>query len=256
MSKTKSKQIRMLEEICANAHVALNCMHYDGWILRFSNGHTSRANSISVIYPSTIDIHRKILYCEECYQKQNLPCTFKITDSKKDTKLNKILQKSGYQEVNATHLMIRNLSDFYTEQDKTNPEIKVTFSDLPSQDWLKAYFEYEEINNIETQNTYLEMLKKVNIKTIYAAVVLNEKIVACASAAIEHGYMLLQNVIVSKDFRGKGFGNIVCQSLIAKAKQEGADNAFLQVLTKNEKAINLYTKLGFKKLYSYWYMQR
>ena len=53
--KTNTKQdIILFEEMASNAHVALNIMQYDGWILKFSEGHTNRANSVSMIYPSTI----------------------------------------------------------------------------------------------------------------------------------------------------------------------------------------------------------
>ena len=108
-------------------------------------------------------------------------------------------------------------------------------------------------NNI---NTFRQMLAKVQVKTIFAAIIDDGKIAACASAAIEHGYMLLHNVVVSPEKRGKGFGKQVCQSLIAKAKSEGTENAFLQVVRTNEVAYNLYKKLGFKKEYSYWYMRK
>ena len=74
-----NEKIRFFEEIASNAHVALNVMQYDGWLLRFASGYTNRANSVSVLYPSTIDPDEKITYCEECYRRQNLPCVFKLT---------------------------------------------------------------------------------------------------------------------------------------------------------------------------------
>ena len=63
----KHEKIKLVEELAANAHVALNSVQFDGWILRFSEGHTGRANSISVIYPSSFDVEQKILYCEKMY---------------------------------------------------------------------------------------------------------------------------------------------------------------------------------------------
>ena len=45
----EAADIRMMEEMAANAHVALNVMQYEGWLLRFSAGHTNRANSVSVV---------------------------------------------------------------------------------------------------------------------------------------------------------------------------------------------------------------
>ena len=77
--------------------------------------------------------------------------------------------------------------------------------------------------------------------------------VACGSAVIERGYMALLNVIVDKTERGKGYGVEICASLLATARRLGAHTAYLQVVRDNQKAINLYTKLGYKTMYSYWY---
>jgi len=42
--------IRSVEERSLNAWPSLHQMLYDGWVLRFSNGYTRRANSVSPIY--------------------------------------------------------------------------------------------------------------------------------------------------------------------------------------------------------------
>ena len=54
MKNNNKQDIILFEEVASNAHVALNIMQYDGWILKFSEGHTNRANSVSMIYPSAI----------------------------------------------------------------------------------------------------------------------------------------------------------------------------------------------------------
>ena len=77
---TLDQQIRMYEELAINSHPALQTQLYDGWQLRFSNGYTGRANSISMLYPSTIDEDEKIAECERRYAEQNLACNFKITE--------------------------------------------------------------------------------------------------------------------------------------------------------------------------------
>lgn len=77
--------------------------------------------------------------------------------------------------------------------------------------------------------------------------------VACASAVIERGYMYLANVIVDERNRGKGYGQQLCEALLAKAKEEGAHTVYLNVIQSNQIAINLYKKLGCRKVYSYWY---
>ena len=101
-----------------------------------------------------------------------------------------------------------------------------------------------------------KMLSKVLVDTIYWSVMHQGKVAACASTAIEYGYALIQNVIVDANARGLGLGEKLCRALIAKAKEHGAEHAYLQVVKTNEVAINLYKKLGFKKAYTYWYMKK
>ena len=250
-----NNKIRFFEELASNAHVALNVHQYDGWLMRFSNGYTRRANSISVIYPSTISLNEKIEYCEECYKKQGLPCLFKLTDDASDRELNTLLESREYEVVTSTDLLVLNLKKLDSWQ-PTNTDSQAVFLDTPTEEWLAAYFPFEGITDEWKKTTFRQMLSKVQVKTIYCAIMNEGKIVACASAAIEHGYMLLQNVVVDPAARGKGFGKIVCQSLIKKAKEEGADYSYLQVVQTNTVAYNLYSKLGFEKEYSYWYMRQ
>lgn len=65
--------------------------------------------------------------------------------------------------------------------------------------------------------------------------------------------MTLVHVIVDEAYRGRGYGRQLCESLLYEAIQHGAHTAYLQVVQNNQNAINLYEKLGYKKLYSYWY---
>ena len=244
---TKDK-IRFLEEIAFNGHVALNAMQYDGWMMRFSNGYTGRANSISVLYPSTNLIEEKIAYCEKCYAKQGLPSIFKLTEC--DQELSDLLARRGYEVVTPTDVMI--LDGLQNGDDRLYKDC--CFFDKPDE-WLPYYFEYEKLTDKANQETFRKMLSKVLVDTIYCSVMHQGKVAACASTAIEHGYALIQNVIVDSNARGLGLGEKLCRALIAKAKEHGAEHAYLQVVKTNEVAINLYKKLGFKKAYTYWYMK-
>ena len=99
-----NEQIQKFEEMCLNGHVALNTLLYDGWILKFSEGYTGRANSVSVLYPSFKTFEEKVPFCEQAYKKQGLPCLFKITEI--DSELNDFLAKRGYEAVTPTDLMV------------------------------------------------------------------------------------------------------------------------------------------------------
>lgn len=242
------KRIRFLEEISSNAHVALNTMQYDGWLLRFARGVTKRANSISVLYPSTISFDVKVPYCEAIYKKANLPCVFKLTEE--DNTLNQYLEARGYNAVTPTDVMTLDLKD------KAFREKTCVYSKEPTKEWFHAFFAFENITDKTVQETYRQMFSNVLVDTIYGLLIQDDEVMACASAAIEHGYMLLQNVVVSPQYRGRGFGQAVCESMIAQAKENGTNHAYLQVVKENAAAVSLYLKLGYESAYTYWYMKK
>jgi GNAT superfamily N-acetyltransferase len=265
------KEIQKYEEMCLNGHVALNTVFYDGWILKFSEGYTGRANSVSLLYPSSLPVADKVVFCEQMYQKQKLPCQFKLTEL--DTELNDFLEKRGYEVATPTDLMVCDLGcpvepdndnsspdnensslDSYINSPDDNSQIEYVFSKTP-EEWLPVFFKIHEINDAHDQDVYTRMVAKVLVDTIYCTVLYKGKPAACSSAAIENGYMLLQNVIVSSELRGHGLGKKVCSAILKKAYEAGAQHSYLQVVQTNTVAVNLYKKLGFEKLYSYWYMK-
>lgn len=69
--------IRYLEELAINAWPALETKLYDGWVLRFADGFTKRANSISPIYDFSLPLQTKLNFCEKEYRSRNLPIVYK-----------------------------------------------------------------------------------------------------------------------------------------------------------------------------------
>ena len=257
-----TEKVRLLEEIGANGHVALKVMQYDGWLLRFSKGYTSRANSVCVLYPSTIPVEEKIAYCEKSYARQGLPTIFKVTDL--DQEFSDQLLKCGYEVATPTDVMEMTTRDVENEGASLEDAGQIhdgcgvarcVFSSEPSE-WLPCYFAFENITDETKKNTFQKMLSKVMIDAAYGILYFEGEPVACASIAVERGYALLQNVIVSSAMRGKGLGEKLCLAMISKAKEMGAEHVFLQVVQSNQVAMNLYQKLGFQKDYTYWYMKK
>ncbi len=105
-----NEQICLFEELSFNSHPALQAQFYDGWFIRFSNGYTNRANSVSTLWPSTLDVKEKIEECEKRYARQSLPCVFKVTDGT-ESGFDKMLEDRCYRIVTTTDLMTLNLKD-------------------------------------------------------------------------------------------------------------------------------------------------
>lgn len=241
-----NEKIRFYEELTLNAHPALQTQIYDGWVLRFANGYTKRANSISPLYPSATDIPAKIAECEKLYFSQNLPAVYKLTDAA-DSRIDTILGERGYSVVEPTYVMETDL------RDKAFPACDCVLTNHASADWLESYFSFNRYSDTVKKDTAKQILSNVKNPMLCGQIVKNNVPIACGSAVIERGHMGLLNVAVDENHRGKGHGTEICSALLSAAKSQGAHTAYLQVVQSNEIAVNLYLKLGYSVIYSYWY---
>lgn len=260
-------EIRHFEKIASNGHAALEAKEYEGWELRFSKGYTNRINSISILGPAVTDINeavdKKLSICENEYKLKGLPCIFKLTDA--DKTFSDYLEKRGYVVVTPTDLMTLDLCkeeisidtsyDVFSYTKIRGNIVDIVFSSEPD-DWYEDYFEFEGVKDESEQELCKKIHSKVIVEKIYIKLLFNGKSAAVASLAIEDGYSLLQNVVVAPKYRRLGFGKKLCMAAIDKSKKCGLKCSYLQVIQDNEAALNLYKKLGYEKVYSYWYMRK
>src|SRR5689334_5442082 len=81
-----------VEETCLNAWPALREALLDGWLLRFSEGLTRRANSANPSYPV---VRTDLGGCEALYQRHGLPTIFRVL-SLLDSSVDRELAAAGY----------------------------------------------------------------------------------------------------------------------------------------------------------------
>lgn len=77
-------EIRLIEELSLTAWPALQAVYDGGWVLRFADGYTRRANSVNPLYSSVEDADTKIRRCEALYVSHGLSTVFKITPAVSD----------------------------------------------------------------------------------------------------------------------------------------------------------------------------
>ena len=87
-----------IEEKTMNAWPALQTIILDGWVIRFANGYTKRANSVNPIYSNDNNIDEKINYCENIYKNNNLSVIFKIIDCDEYKILDSKLETLNYEK--------------------------------------------------------------------------------------------------------------------------------------------------------------
>ncbi|UCF69781.1 MAG: GNAT family N-acetyltransferase [candidate division WOR-3 bacterium] len=239
--------ITRYEEIAMNAWPALENVLYDGWVLRFANGYTRRANSINPIYRSTMDVSAKLARCEEIYSQRGLRTIFKMTEAVFPGNLDHLLDGKGYAREAETSVQTVML-------DSVEPKIdpRVDISSRADDLWFDAFFRTSRAD-VKYRSTLSSMLDKSIQPKCFARIRDGGSIVACGIGVLEEKVVGLFDIIVEERLRGRGLGRVITESILAWARNAGAEESYLQVMMDNNIARGLYHKLGYTEIYRYWY---
>lgn len=243
--------IRIIEELSMNALPALQTNIYDGWVLRFADGYTNRANSINPIYPSYEDLCNKIEIVNQIYRSRNLKTVYKMTKQALPENLDETLEKNGYILAGLTGVQVLALKDTVVEV-----KHKAVIFNKFNENWFNHYC---HLNNIGEDNTVTlkNMLKSIISKAAYFLLQDDDgEIVACGMCVLEREYIGLFDIVTAYKHRNKGYGTILIQNILHWGRENGANYAYLQVVLNNVPALKLYSKIGFKEVYQYWYRSK
>jgi ribosomal protein S18 acetylase RimI-like enzyme len=79
------------------------------------------------------------------------------------------------------------------------------------------------------------------------------QVVGCGLAVLDAGLVGLFDLVVEPNERRRGYGTELVRYLIDWGLRYGADSAYLQVTKDNVSATSLYERIGFRRVYDYWY---
>jgi len=115
-------------------------------------------------------------------------------------------------------------------------------------EWISTYFQMEEADYKALDNPKEYILEKGG--KIFVALYENEPVGVCALIKMndpDYDFELAK-MAVSPKIQGKSIGWLLGQTVINAAKELGASKVYLESNTVLKPAINLYHKLGFKKV--------
>lgn len=239
--------IRTIEELSMNAWPAVQTILYDGWVLRFANGYTRRANSAVALYPSLYQPVDTIRHCESLYQAKGLPVIIKLPGRQESIDLDGLLSERGYIAEAETSVQTLSLSDFAMGREKP-----VSLSEECSEAWLRAFSRLSGLRK-EQEKAHRQILGAILVETCFAAILVDDRITACGLGVYQGGFLGIYDVVVDTGCRRRGYGECLVQGILAWGKDQGAHTAYLQVMRNNPPALALYIKLGFREAYQYWY---
>ena len=240
--------IRRIEELSFNAWPALNVLLYDGWLLRFANGYTKRANSINGLYQSTRSIETKISYCESVYKRYKLRPTFRLTPLINQDNLDQKLQERNYERIDHTSVQLLHLSNI---EPAHSERAKILTGQDGIDSWLRSFHDLNPQRRDAA--THKQMLQSVLGTLCMMILIVNQEVVACGLAVADGDYIGLFDIVTAVNHRRQGYGLELTSALLAWGVAMKTRYAYLQVMTNNEPAKHLYDKLGFQEIYPYWY---
>lgn len=237
-----------IEEASLNAWPALNSLLYDGWLLRFANGYTKRANSVNPIFPGALTVQKKIDYCEFLYRQQNLRPIFRLTTINDLQRLDNELAARNYILIDRTRVQT---VDLQRSTAIVSPRTSILDSHKELRSWLDAFhvLNPQRLDDI----THETMLHRIIGSVCPMLMTVKNEVVACGLGVVEGDYLGLFDIVTAAKHRRKGYASELTRSLIAWGRDLGAQFAYLQVMESNAAAIQLYQGLGFQDIYRYWY---
>jgi DNA-binding MarR family transcriptional regulator/GNAT superfamily N-acetyltransferase len=125
------------------------------------------------------------------------------------------------------------------------PEYKLAFKQL-NEEWITTWFKMEEADHKSLDHPKEYILNKGG--HILFALYQGKAVGTCALIKMDDGSFELAKMAVSPEAKDKGVGFLLGKAAIEKAKLEGAGRLYLESNTILKPAINLYHKLGFKKI--------
>jgi len=153
--------ITQLEELSINAWPSLQTMLYDGWVIRFSDGHTRRANSSNPLYEGVLGLDGKIDVCEKMYSDRHLDTVFKMTTASCPPGLDSTLAARGYSLVSGSAVQTLDLNGV-TGPDESN----IALSPDASDEWISAYCQMSGLDEWKKETERRMLLNVVSQKRL------------------------------------------------------------------------------------------
>lgn len=238
---------RRIEEASLNAWPALRQVLVDGWVLRFANGYTKRANSVNPLYPSSGDLEANVAACEWIYRDQGLPPVFRLTPPFAPAGLDELLERRGYRYADPTYVLHLDLRERPAESG-SSAELREETLDA----WFPVHSALVGVS-AETQAKHRAILDAVVPRRLFAFRREDAEAAACGLGVLEGDLFGLFDLVTAPERRGRGHGAALVAGMLEWARERGAAHAYLQVVEANAPARRLYEKLGFGELYRYWY---
>jgi N-acetylglutamate synthase len=244
-------RIRRIEESAFSSWPAPQQVLDDGWLLRFGDGHTKRANSANPLYGGACDADKVIPRIEAAYRRRGMPVVFRLTPLADVADFDRRLEALGYRLADPSRALV--LADLAALPRPGVPAgLRLCLDRAPSAAWLAASDRIEPVALAE-RAARQRILDAIAVPAAFAALYDGTIAVATGLAVVSGGWFGLYCLATDEVLRGRGLMRALIGELGAWAKTQGAEASQLFVVAGNAPAERLYQALGYRELYRYHY---
>ena len=219
-----------------------------GWLLRYADGVTKRANSV---FPAGAadDLDAAITAAEAFYRARGAPVVFSV-DEAAPAGLDAELAARGYTVIDPTLIMTRPLDGAWDP-----PVHTVSLAGAPSPGWLERWWQADTAPRRGmdgmVEGAAAERILR-GVPSTYAAIGGGVPD-AVGRLTVTGGWAGIYCMAVRPGARRRGLGRALLAGLLDAARAEGAERAYLTVVAANAGARALYAGAGFVEAGGYHY---
>lgn len=246
--------LKRLHNNSVNFWPAKNYYFLNGWLLRFNEGVTGRANSVHTSNYFGSDLDQDLSIVEDAYRSVGLPSKFMVYDFSEPDRLGDRLVERGYIKAvdRITDVMGIPLTNLELEAGSPQKSYVIKKYKIQPNAWERII-----ANTPKNRKVISHIFNRVKIPKRFLVAEDGRKEVGTLFVATDPSKTLyIAELYVSKDHRRKGVARRLMIEGLRWGQKQGAEIAWLQVLKTNKKAKRLYESMGFQEWYSYAYFSK
>lgn len=237
----------MLNELTRAGWPALEEVHVDGWVARFSGGVTQRANAVLPL-AAPADPYDALDRVEKLYADRGLPVVFQLGLGAQPDGLDHVLADRGYEFGSLTSVQTAGVDHVL---DALGAGHAVDITEAPDSAWLDLWWAVDGRGDAAA----LVVAEKILAggPALYATIRDQGQPVAVGRLALVGEWGGVYCLAVRPDVRGRGLGGAVLAGLLAAGRERGVTRTWLQVRAENTSARRLYERAGYTEVDRYHY---
>lgn len=253
----RNSDIRAVEVATAKAFPGLSNEWVGGWLMRAGDGITERSNSASPLGPSTGFAPVPLDAIEEFYATHRLPVRLHIPERIGNPALKVIAGEPEAWTMGPEILVMTKRLD--ADEHFELPEgLVFRVDEQPDDDWLNMY----HFRGRALPPEALELLRtKIDghmgfgrlLTSFGQTVAITRATITASESRTFLGYSAVE---VAPAYRRRGLGTALGSRIQHWGAEMNAEEAYLQVISRNEAGIGLYSKLGFIEHHRHRYAER